>query len=79
MNNLKIGSIVKPDNLMSQLFGDITGEVIDISPSPFSLRKSVTVRWEYGGTIQASPDAFTLVNQPSSISHPVYARTEMIS
>jgi hypothetical protein len=65
MNSIKIGSTVKPDNLLSDLFGDIVGEVINIGASPFSSRKSVTVKWEYGGTIQASPDSFILVNQPS--------------
>ena len=65
MNNIKIGSTVKPDNLLSDLFGDIVGEVINIGSSPFSSRRSVTVRWEYGGTVQASPSSFILVNQPS--------------
>jgi len=79
MSNLKIGSTVKPDDLLSIVFGEITGEVIDISPSPFSSKNTATVRWNYGGTTQASPDSFILVNQPSSISHPAYACTEMIS
>ena len=66
MNNLKIGSTVKPDELLSQLFGDILGEVIDVSPSPFSSKQSVTVKWDFGGTIKTTPDSFVLVNQPKT-------------
>lgn len=61
MKNLKVGQVVKPDNLLSQIFGDITGEVIKVSPSPFFSSNSVTVQWSYGGTIQASPGSFILV------------------
>ena len=62
MEKLKVGHQVKPDDLLSQIFGNVTGEVIKASPSPFSSNASVTVQWEYGGTIQASPNSFILTD-----------------